>query len=64
MYASLADWRTGEIVKGKGGRVGAKFEGNLFVNTYITIAKDLDDLKVDHRIAFHGIMSTLYDLVV
>ena len=64
MYASLADWRTGEIVKGKGSRVGAKFEGNVFVNTYNSITKDLEGLKADNQIAFHGIMSALYDLVM
>ncbi len=34
-----------EIVKGRGSHVGAKFEGNLFVNTYNSITKDLEQIK-------------------
>ena len=53
-----------EIVKGRGSHVGAKFEGNLFVNTYNSITKDLEQIKSDNHVAFHVIMSTLHNLVV
>ncbi|KIM34909.1 hypothetical protein M413DRAFT_32927 [Hebeloma cylindrosporum] len=64
MYAALSDWSGGTQVVNSNGRVGAKFEGNLFVGTYRRLVGVLEALQKQSPIGFHSILSELYTKVI
>ena len=46
------------------GRVGAKFEGNLFIGTYRRLVGVLEALKKQSPIGFHSILAEMYTKVM
>jgi hypothetical protein len=64
MYAALSDWSGGKQVVSSNGRVGGKFEGNLFIGTYRRLVGVLETLRDQSPIGFHSILSELYTRVM
>lgn len=46
------------------GRVGAKFEGNLFIGTYRRLVGVLEALRKQSPIGFHSILAEMYTKVL